>query len=147
MTAHPLDPLSEDEIREVARILRREREVTRPQWRIASIELVEPAKQLVREFRPGDPIERRARVVLWSTETGSAYVAVLSLTTGNEAGEENTVESWQPNRAANPTPPWTSGTTATGPCAPIRRFSRRWPSAASTIPSWCWSTSGPTART
>ncbi|MCU1655205.1 MAG: Cu2+-containing amine oxidase [Pseudonocardia sp.] len=102
MTAHPLDPLSEDEIREVARILRREREVTRPQWRIASIELVEPAKQLVREFRPGDPIERRARVVLWSTETGSAYVAVLSLTTGNEAGEENTVESWQPQPGRQP---------------------------------------------
>ena len=44
MTAHPLDPLSEDEIREVARILRRDREVARPRWRIASIELVEPAK-------------------------------------------------------------------------------------------------------
>ena len=100
MTAHPLDPLSEDEIREVAKILRQDRGITRPEWRIASIELVEPDKSLARDHRPGEPITRRARAVLWSTRTGTAYVAVLSLT-------GDAVESWearpgkQPNATAD----------------------------------------------
>jgi len=100
MTAHPLDPLSEDEIREVAKILRQARGIARPEWRIASIELVEPDKSLARDHRPGEPITRRARAVLWSTRTGTAYVAVLSLT-------GDAVESWearpgkQPNATAD----------------------------------------------
>jgi primary-amine oxidase len=40
---HPLDPLTADEIRRVTGLLRRERGVARPQWRIAAIELREPA--------------------------------------------------------------------------------------------------------
>jgi len=53
MTAHPLDPLSEDEFSQVRRILGRDRGVARPEWRIASIELAEPAKAVVREFPAG----------------------------------------------------------------------------------------------
>jgi len=86
MTAHPLDPLGEDEFRQVSGILGRERGVARPEWRIASIELAEPAKELVREFRPGDPIIRRARAVLWHTGTGIAYVALVSLTLSGVLG-------------------------------------------------------------
>ena len=41
---HPLDPLSADEIRPAAAILRRDRNVT-DRWRFASIELKEPAKR------------------------------------------------------------------------------------------------------
>ena len=44
MTPHPLDPLSADEIRHAAAILRRDRGVT-DRWRFASIELREPPKQ------------------------------------------------------------------------------------------------------
>ena len=44
MTPHPLDPLSADEIRQAAAILRRDRDVT-DRWRFASIELREPPKQ------------------------------------------------------------------------------------------------------
>jgi primary-amine oxidase len=85
---HPLDPLSEPEFLAVAAILLRERGVARPRWRMASVELVEPEKPLVRAFRPGEAITRRARAVVWDTRTGTAYVAVLSLT-------DDAVESWQ----------------------------------------------------
>ena len=47
MTTHPLDPLSADEIRQAAAILRRDRGVGE-RWRFASIELREPAKDVVR---------------------------------------------------------------------------------------------------
>jgi primary-amine oxidase len=98
VTPHPLDPLTADEIRAVAAILRRERGVARPGWRIASIELAEPAKDVVRAFRPGDPVERAARAVLWDTGDGTAYVAGLSLT-------GDSIVSWdaQPGRQPNAT--------------------------------------------
>ncbi len=98
VTTHPLDPLTADEIRAVAHILQRERGVARPGWRIASIELTEPAKDVVRAFRPGDPVERTARAVVWSTGEGTAHVAVLSLT-------GDAIVSWeaQPGRQPNAT--------------------------------------------
>jgi primary-amine oxidase len=77
---HPLDPLSAEEFRAVAQLLRREKDVARPHWRIASVELREPTKDVVRAFRPGDPIVREARVVAWNTDDGTAYVGLLSLT-------------------------------------------------------------------
>jgi primary-amine oxidase len=106
--AHPLDPLTEAEFRQVQQILRRERDVARPAWRIASVELLEPAKDVVRAYRPGDPVDRAARVVLWNTGDGTAYVTVLSLT-----GDK--VVSWdaQPGRQPNATTDeWTDCDTA-----------------------------------
>jgi primary-amine oxidase len=105
---HPLDPLTEAEFRQVQQILRRERDVARPAWRIASVELLEPAKDVVRAYRPGDPVDRAARVVLWNTGDGTAYVTVLSLT-----GDK--VVSWdaQPGRQPNATTDeWTDCDTA-----------------------------------
>jgi primary-amine oxidase len=98
VTDHPLDPLSADEFRAVAQILRREQDVTRPRWRIASAELREPPKDVVRAFHPGDPIVREARVVAWNTEDGTAYIGVLSLT-------DDTLLSWdaQPGKQPNAT--------------------------------------------
>ncbi|MBA3906233.1 MAG: tyramine oxidase, partial [Pseudonocardiales bacterium] len=77
---HPLDPLTADEIRHVQALLEREREVRRPAWRIASVELAEPSKDVVRAHRAGDAVARAARVVLWRTGDGLAFVAGLSLT-------------------------------------------------------------------
>jgi primary-amine oxidase len=98
VTDHPLDPLSADEFRAVAQILRRDKDVARPHWRIASVELREPTKDVVRAFRPGDPIAREARVVAWNTEDGTAYVGVLSLT-------DDALLSWdaQPGKQPNAT--------------------------------------------
>jgi primary-amine oxidase len=95
---HPLDPLSAEEFRAVAQILGREKDVARPHWRIASVELREPTKDVVRAFQPGDPIAREARVVAWNTDDGTAYVGVLSLT-------DDALLSWdaQPGKQPNAT--------------------------------------------
>ncbi|MGH2895116.1 MAG: primary-amine oxidase, partial [Solirubrobacteraceae bacterium] len=79
MAPHPLDPLTADEIRQAAAILRRDRDVGE-RWRFASIELREPSKSVVRRWRSGEPGERAARVVCWNREDGKAYKAVVSLT-------------------------------------------------------------------
>ena len=98
MSDHPLDPLSAEEFRAVAQLLRREKDVARPHWRIASVELREPTKDVVRAFRPGDPIVREARVVAWNTDDGTAYVGLLSLT-------DDALLSWdaQPGKQPNAT--------------------------------------------
>ena len=96
-TPHPLDPLSAEEFRAAAAILRRDRGVDE-RWRFASIELREPAKDVVRAFRPGDPIRREARVTAWSRDEGTPYKAVVSLT-------DDAVVSWEavPGQQANMT--------------------------------------------
>jgi primary-amine oxidase len=79
MTAHPLDPLSAAEFRHVREILRSDAGVA-DGWRFASIELREPAKDVVRAFRAGAAITREARAVLWETGSGAVHVALVSLT-------------------------------------------------------------------
>ena len=97
MTAHPLDPLTADEFRAAAAVLRRDRGVDE-RWRFASIELREPAKDVVRAFTPGDPIRREARVTCWSRDEGTTYKALVSLT-------DDAVLSWEavPGEQANMT--------------------------------------------
>jgi len=90
MSTHPLDPLSTEEFRQAAAILRRDRGVG-DRWRVASIELREPSKQTVRDFEPGGPIIREALVVCWNRDDGQAFKAVVSLT-------EDRVLSWEPAR-------------------------------------------------
>ena len=94
---HPLDPLSAEEFRHAAAILRRDRGVTR-RWRFASIELREPSKRVVKGYRPGQAITREAMVVAWNRDDGQVYKAVVSLT-------ENRVLTWehQPGEQPNMT--------------------------------------------
>jgi primary-amine oxidase len=87
MTMHPLDPLSADEIRAAAALLRRERGVSE-RWRFASIELREPSKAVARDFRPGDPLAREAVVICWNRDDGAVYKARVSLA-------ENRVLAWE----------------------------------------------------
>ena len=94
-TAHPLDSLSGEEFKAVAAILRRDKGLT-PSWRIASIELREPSKQLVREFTPGDDIVREARVVAWDRESNTTYKGIVSIT-GDEVRSWDKAEGHQPN--------------------------------------------------
>ena len=95
--AHPLDPLSAQEFAQTAAILRRDADVG-ASWRIASIELREPAKTLSRDYLPGEPIERAAIAVAWDRATNVAVKAVVSLT-------QDAIESWapQPGRQPNAT--------------------------------------------
>ena len=67
MAQHPLEPLSADEFRQTATILRREQHMG-DSFRFASIELKEPPKEAVKAWRPGDAgspdvVRRRARTV------------------------------------------------------------------------------------
>lgn len=85
--AHPLDPLSADEMRHVRDLLGRERGVG-DGWRWASIELHEPPKDVALGHRTGDRIERSATAVVWNRSDGAAYRALVSLT-------DDTVVSWE----------------------------------------------------
>ncbi len=90
---HPLDPLTADEFRQAAGILRRDQGVG-PRWRFASIELHEPSKDVLRVLQPGAPlarevVPREAIIVCWDRDSGQAYRAVVSLTS-------DSVASWTP---------------------------------------------------
>jgi primary-amine oxidase len=69
---HPLEPLSADEIRQVAAVVRRDLGVG-DGWRFASIELKEPAKADLPTLEAGTRTSREALVVCWDR-------AVVSLT-------------------------------------------------------------------
>ncbi len=95
--AHPLDPLSADEFRAAAEILRRERSVVPPAWRFASIELAEPDKAAMREFdASGATPARRATVVCFERNANATYKSVISLSDGSVESFEH-VPGVQPN--------------------------------------------------
>lgn len=96
--AHPLDPLSAAEFRQVREILRREGGVA-DGWRFASIELREPAKDVVRAFRAGEVFTREARAVVWETGSGAAHVALVSLSADALVGMHRV--DGQPNATAD----------------------------------------------
>jgi primary-amine oxidase len=78
--SYPLDPLSADEFTAVAAILRREHGVG-DGWRIASVELVEPAKKELADFDNGGAVPpRRAEVVCLQRANNATYKGVVSLT-------------------------------------------------------------------
>lgn len=91
---HPLDPLTAEEVRAAATILRRERGL-RETARLISITLQEPDKQTAWGFRAGDPIERRALIVVRESRERTTYEAVVSL-----SAEQ--VVSWQAVPGAQP---------------------------------------------
>jgi primary-amine oxidase len=70
VSAHPLDPLSADEIRQAAGALRRDHGVGE-RWRFASIELREPPKR--------ESISRQAEVICFSRDDGKVYKARVDL--------------------------------------------------------------------
>jgi primary-amine oxidase len=79
MAQHPLQPLSADEFRQTAAILRRDGGVT-DSFRFASIELQEPTKATVKAWSPGQPVPRMSFAVLWDRTDGTTYEAVVDLT-------------------------------------------------------------------
>jgi len=96
---HPLDPLSAEEIRRAAGILRRDRGIG-GNWRFASIELKEPAKAdlpaLAARAAGGEPARREALVVCWDRADGQAYRATASLS-GDEVTNWEHLPGQQPN--------------------------------------------------
>jgi primary-amine oxidase len=94
---HPLDPLTAQEIRQAAAIVRRDRGVG-DGWRFASIELREPAKTDLPALESGRLIRREALVVCWRRHGGQAYLATVSL-----SGDEVTAWKHQPGQQPNMT--------------------------------------------
>ncbi len=75
-----MDPLSADEFRAVAAILRREHGVGEG-WRVASVELVEPSKAELAAFDGGGATPaRRAAVICLDRSANATYKGVVSLT-------------------------------------------------------------------
>jgi len=83
---HPLDPLTAEEIRTAAAIVRDERAVT-DRWRFASIDLKEPSKGSLGDIAQTTP-ERQAEVVCWNRDDGAAFKGTVSLDAGR-------VVSWE----------------------------------------------------
>ncbi len=92
---HPLDPLSAEEIREAAAIVRRDRGLGNG-WRFASIELKEPGKADLPDLESGRLTRREALVVCWNRADGQAYRAVVSLT-GDAVTNWQHLPAQQPN--------------------------------------------------
>src|SRR6185437_12269706 len=94
--SHPLDPLSADEIRQAAAILRHDRKIG-DGWRFASIELKEPSKDVLPQLETGgQPGAREAIVVCWDRADGQARRAIVSLTGDNVTSWED-LPGQQPN--------------------------------------------------
>jgi primary-amine oxidase len=79
VATHPLQSLTADEIR-AARALLETCQLLSSTTRFALLGLEEPPKQLVLDYRPGDSIDRRVRVVLLDLDTGRTRRIVASLT-------------------------------------------------------------------
>jgi primary-amine oxidase len=77
--AHPLDPLTADEVAHVAEILRDAGHL-HEQTLVSTVLLEEPPKSVVRSFAPGDPVQRRFKVT-WvdRTDHGATYCAKVTL--------------------------------------------------------------------
>ena len=95
LVTHPLEPLSAEEIRQVAAVVRRDRGVG-DGWRFASVELKEPAKADLPALEAGRLTRREALVVCWNRADGQAYRAVVSLTDGAVSSWEH-LPGQQPN--------------------------------------------------
>jgi primary-amine oxidase len=80
-TAHPLDPLSAEEISAATAIIRATGDVPGTA-RFVSVERKEPSKRALADFTPGQPIERIAFMVIRDIENAKTLEATVSVTEG-----------------------------------------------------------------
>jgi primary-amine oxidase len=76
---HPLEPLSREEVATAIAIIRNERNLPET-IRFTTVVLNEPPKNVVLNFKDGDPINREALIILLDNATGAVYEVVVSLT-------------------------------------------------------------------
>ena len=76
---HPLDPLTADEITVAVALVRADPRFS-DSTRFAHVALAEPPKEVVRRFKPGDPVDRAARMVLVTGPEPEVTEVVVSLT-------------------------------------------------------------------
>jgi primary-amine oxidase len=78
-TLHPLEPLTAEEFKQTAEIVRRETGFG-PAARFVFISLKEPAKDVIRSWEPGSSVPREAHAVFRNIEDRTTREAVVSLT-------------------------------------------------------------------
>src|SRR5215469_13286476 len=84
---HPLEPLTAEEITIAVSIIRNDQNLSE-HFCFISVNLLEPAKAVVLNFKAGDAVSREAFVVLLDKSSGSAYEAIVSIT-------EERVKEWR----------------------------------------------------
>ena len=76
--SHPLDPLSSQELRDVV-------EHARNVWKLdhrhlfAMVQLHEPSKEVVKNWKNSDQVERAAKITLWNSATSTVVEAVITV--------------------------------------------------------------------
>ncbi|MBI3926193.1 MAG: primary-amine oxidase [Armatimonadetes bacterium] len=78
---HPLDPLTREELETMVRVLK-EAGKTREGSLFPIAVLHEPAKELVRAWKPGDPVVRQAFAVVLDREANRTFEAVVDVGAG-----------------------------------------------------------------
>jgi len=76
---HPLDPLNENEIRDVKKLLLSENKIDTASYRFFIINLKEPPKSEILTYKPGDSFRREALAVLYDWSSGKTFEAVVDL--------------------------------------------------------------------
>ena len=80
--AHPLEPLTAEEVGRASDILRAERNLHPEHMRFVSVSLHEPPKETVLSSNSDSSVEREAFVSLLDNEQGRTYEAIVSLSSG-----------------------------------------------------------------
>ncbi|AGK55538.1 primary-amine oxidase [Bacillus sp. 1NLA3E] len=76
---HPLEPLTAGEISKAVDLIKGQKNLTES-VRFAQVVLQEPTKEVVLNFKEGQPISREAFIILLDNETEKTYEAVVSIT-------------------------------------------------------------------
>ena len=79
--AHPLDPLSAEEIERACELLTTIQRLG-AECRFAMVNLQEPPKAEVLAYQPGEAIERSAFLMVFDAMTGETHEAVVNLSRG-----------------------------------------------------------------
>ena len=79
--AHPLDPLSAEEIRSACELLKTKKHLG-AECRFAMVHLHEPPKAEVLAYQPGEAMERSAFLMVFDAQTGETHEAVVNLSRG-----------------------------------------------------------------
>lgn len=92
---HPLSPLTEGEVKLAVEIIRKEKELSQ-NVRFAMITLQEPDKEVVLNYKKGDPISRGIAMILLDTKANKTFEAIVSVTESKVVTYEK-IPDVQPN--------------------------------------------------
>ncbi|HEY5097799.1 MAG TPA: primary-amine oxidase [Acidimicrobiales bacterium] len=93
-TAHPLDALAADEIRAAVSVVRESGRVDEAVL-FSMVTLDEPSRDTVAAHRPGDPVERRVRLIVLPGPEAAVVEVVVSLASGQ-------IIEWTPRPGVRP---------------------------------------------